>query len=126
MQQAVRGSLIAFMGATAQAQSEIIKEAQKAGIAHAQAHHDGMKYRGRKPTFSRNQAVSLCFHPNFTPRFGATASFGSAEDQVAIELSQSAKDRDHELAVGCGGVTQRFKSTARFHDSVEGIQKITS
>ena len=55
MQQAVRDSLIAFMAATAQAQAEIIKEAQKAGIAHAQAHDDGMKYRGRKPTFSRDQ-----------------------------------------------------------------------
>ena len=43
------------MAATAQAQAEIIKEAQKAGIAHAQAHDDGMKYRGRKPTFSRDQ-----------------------------------------------------------------------
>jgi putative DNA-invertase from lambdoid prophage Rac len=35
MQQAVRDSLIAFMAATAQAQAEVIKEAQKAGIAHA-------------------------------------------------------------------------------------------
>jgi putative DNA-invertase from lambdoid prophage Rac len=55
MQQAVRDSLIAFMAATAQAQAEIIKEAQKAGIAHAQAHDDGTKYRGRKPTFSRQE-----------------------------------------------------------------------
>jgi putative DNA-invertase from lambdoid prophage Rac len=55
MQQAVRDSLIAFMAATAQAQAEIIKEAQKAGIAHAQAHDDGTKYRGRKPTFTRQQ-----------------------------------------------------------------------
>ena len=36
MQQAVRDSLIAFMAATAQSQAEVIKEAQKAGIAHAQ------------------------------------------------------------------------------------------
>jgi putative DNA-invertase from lambdoid prophage Rac len=35
MQQAVRDSLIAFMAATAQAQAEIIKEAQKAGIAQS-------------------------------------------------------------------------------------------
>jgi len=34
MQQAVRDSL-SFMAATAQAQAEFIKEAQKAGIAHA-------------------------------------------------------------------------------------------
>src|SRR4249920_921576 len=55
MQQAVRDSLIAFMAATAQAQAEIIKEAQKAGIAHAQTHDDGRKYRGRKPTFNLEQ-----------------------------------------------------------------------
>jgi DNA invertase Pin-like site-specific DNA recombinase len=55
MQQAVRDSLIAFMGATAQSQAEVTKEAQKAGIAHAQTHDDGSKYRGRKPTFSPEQ-----------------------------------------------------------------------
>jgi putative DNA-invertase from lambdoid prophage Rac len=55
MQQAVRDSLIAFMAATAQAQAEVIKEAQKAGIAHAQVHDDGTKYRGRKPTFTWQQ-----------------------------------------------------------------------
>lgn len=55
MQQAVRDSLIAFMAATAQAQAEASKEAQKAGIAHAQEHDDGTKYRGRKPTFTRHE-----------------------------------------------------------------------
>jgi putative DNA-invertase from lambdoid prophage Rac len=55
MQQAIRDSLIAFMAATAQAQAEVIKEAQKAGIAHALTHDDGTKYRGRKPTFTWQQ-----------------------------------------------------------------------
>ena len=55
MQQAIRDSLIAFMAATAQAQAEASKEAQKAGIAHAQEHDDGTKYRGRKPTFTRHE-----------------------------------------------------------------------
>jgi putative DNA-invertase from lambdoid prophage Rac len=55
MQQAVRDSLIAFMAATAQSQAEVIKEAQKAGIAHVQANDGGMKYRGRKPTFNFEQ-----------------------------------------------------------------------
>ena len=55
MKQAIRDSLIAFMAATAQAQAEVTKEAQKAGIAHAQAHDDGTKYRGRKPTFTCDQ-----------------------------------------------------------------------
>jgi putative DNA-invertase from lambdoid prophage Rac len=47
--------LIAFMAATAQSQAEVTKEAQKAGIAHALAQDDGSKYRGRKPTFTREQ-----------------------------------------------------------------------
>jgi DNA invertase Pin-like site-specific DNA recombinase len=52
MCQAVRDALIAFMAATAQAQSEATKEAQRAGILHAKANDDGTKFRGRKPTFT--------------------------------------------------------------------------
>ena len=37
MQQAVRDALIGFMAAQAQAQAEVTKEAQRAGIAHARA-----------------------------------------------------------------------------------------
>jgi putative DNA-invertase from lambdoid prophage Rac len=55
MQQAIRDSLVAFMAAMSQAQAEVTKEAQKAGIAHALAHDDGTKYRGRKPTFTCDQ-----------------------------------------------------------------------
>jgi DNA invertase Pin-like site-specific DNA recombinase len=53
MQQAVRDALIAFMAATAQAQAEATKEAQRAGIEHAKA--SGERYKGRKPSFTRNQ-----------------------------------------------------------------------
>ena len=52
MQQAVRDALIAFMAATAEAQAEATKEAQRAGIDLALANDDGTKYRGRKPTFT--------------------------------------------------------------------------
>ena len=52
MQQAVRDALIAFMAASAQAQAEATKEAQRAGIAHAKAYDGGAKFRGRKPTFN--------------------------------------------------------------------------
>lgn len=54
MQQAVRDALIGFMAATAQAQAEATKEAQKAGIAHHRA-ADPSKYRGRKPSYTRDQ-----------------------------------------------------------------------
>ncbi|MER8482500.1 recombinase family protein [Mesorhizobium sp. M1322] len=51
MQQAVRDALIAFMAATAQAQAEATKEAQRAGIDAARAKED--RYRGRKPSYNR-------------------------------------------------------------------------
>ena len=41
------------MAATAQAQAEATKEAQRAGIEHAKA--SGERYKGRKPSFSRSQ-----------------------------------------------------------------------
>lgn len=51
IQQAVRDALIAFMAATAQAQAEATKEAQKAGIAAAREKIEA--YRGRKPSYDR-------------------------------------------------------------------------
>jgi putative DNA-invertase from lambdoid prophage Rac len=57
MQAAVRDALIAFMAATAQAQAEATKEAQKAGIAAAK--DDEAKYRGRKPSFTRAQLTTV-------------------------------------------------------------------
>jgi putative DNA-invertase from lambdoid prophage Rac len=51
IQQAVRDALIAFMAATAQAQAEATKEAQKMGIAAAKERP--AKYLGRKPSYSR-------------------------------------------------------------------------
>jgi DNA invertase Pin-like site-specific DNA recombinase len=51
MQEAVRDALIAFMAATAQAQAEATKEAQRAGIEAARG--DATRYRGGKPSFSR-------------------------------------------------------------------------
>jgi len=49
MQQAVRDALISFMAATAQAQAEATKEAQKAGIEAARGKVGA--YRGRKPVY---------------------------------------------------------------------------
>lgn len=57
MQQAVRDALIGFMAATAQAQAEAGREAQRAGIDHAKATTD--RYKGRKPTYDRNQYLAV-------------------------------------------------------------------
>ena len=54
MQKAVRDALIAFMAATAQAQAEATKAAQRAGIDHARA-NDELSYLGRKPSYSREK-----------------------------------------------------------------------
>ncbi|WP_417278649.1 recombinase family protein [Celeribacter sp.] len=51
MQEAVRDALIAFMAATAQAQAEATKEAQRAGIEAAKT--DKTRYRGKKPSYDR-------------------------------------------------------------------------
>lgn len=69
MQAAVRDALIAFMAATAQAQAEATKEAQKAGIAAAK--DDDAKYRGRKPSFTRAQLTTV--HDLLAAGAGTTA-----------------------------------------------------
>lgn len=51
IQQAVRDALIAFMAATAQAQAEATKAAQRAGIAARKG--DAERYRGKKPSYDR-------------------------------------------------------------------------
>jgi putative DNA-invertase from lambdoid prophage Rac len=55
MQKAIRDAMIAFMAATAEAQAEATKEAQRAGIDHAQSLDDITKYRGRRPSFNGDQ-----------------------------------------------------------------------
>lgn len=57
MQQAVRDALIGFMAALSQAQAEATKEAQRAGIEHAKTKAD--RYRGRKPSFTREQLEAV-------------------------------------------------------------------
>jgi putative DNA-invertase from lambdoid prophage Rac len=51
VQQAVRDAMIAFLAATAQAQAEANKIAQRAGIDLAIAKGD--RFRGRKPSYDR-------------------------------------------------------------------------
>src|ERR1700741_4321993 len=57
VQKAVRDDLIAFRAATAQAQAEATKAAHRAGIEHAKAKGEG--YRGRKPSYTRDQMAMV-------------------------------------------------------------------
>ncbi|MGR9465910.1 recombinase family protein [Rhizobium leguminosarum] len=58
MQMAVRDAMISFMAASAQAQAEATKEAQKAGIASARDKGDD-SYKGRKPSYTRGQYATV-------------------------------------------------------------------
>ena len=53
MQRAVRDALVGFMAAMAQAQAEVTRESQAAGIALARA--EGRGFKGRKPSYTRAQ-----------------------------------------------------------------------
>lgn len=58
IQQAVRDALIGFMAATAQAQAEATKEAQRAGIKSARE-KEPEKYLGRKPSYDRDSYTTV-------------------------------------------------------------------
>lgn len=81
MQQAVRDALLGFMAALSQAQAEATKEAQRAGIEHAKNGEAAeRKYRGRKPSYSRDQ-------------------FKTVQDMLALEAGPSAIARAAGLTV---------------------------
>lgn len=59
VQMAVRDALIGFMAATAQAQAEATKIAQRAGIDYAKGKAEQTAYRGRKPSYTRDQLTMI-------------------------------------------------------------------
>lgn len=96
MQEAVRDALIAFMAATAQAQAEATKEAQRAGIAAAK--DDGSRYRGKKPSYDRAQMATV--------RDMLTAGAGASAVAKATGLSRQTvlriRDRPEEAEAALG------------------------
>lgn len=57
IQKAIRDALIAFLAASAQSQAEATRVAQRAGIDEAKKRPHA--YRGRKPSFDRNQLMTV-------------------------------------------------------------------
>src|SRR3984893_7450898 len=102
MQCAIRDALIAFMAATAQAQAEATKEAQRAGIAHAKANGDGRAYRGRKPSYSRKQFESA------QAMLGKSASVGEVARTTGLTRQTTYRIKDDpagaEAALATWGV----------------------
>jgi putative DNA-invertase from lambdoid prophage Rac len=95
MQQAVRDALIAFMAATAQAQAEATKEAQRAGIQHAKA--SGLRYRGRKPTFNSDQFKQVREMLDNCTNIGTIAKFTGLSRQTIYRIKDNPNDQERAL-----------------------------
>src|SRR5690348_4988494 len=91
VQKAVRDALIAFMAATAQAQAEATKAAQRAGIEHARQSGE-RAYLGRKPSFTRAQ---------FDTVRGMLGQAGIAEIAKEARLTRQTVYRIKDDPAGC-------------------------
>lgn len=96
MQMAVRDALISFMAATAQAQAEATKEAQKAGIEHAKDREDA--YRGRKPSFTRAQFDLVVDALNRSETVAAIAKATGITRQTVYRIRDSRVEAEAALA----------------------------
>jgi putative DNA-invertase from lambdoid prophage Rac len=89
MQQAVRDALIAFMAATAQAQAEATKSAQRAGIDHSRRAKPSA-YLGRKPSYDRTtfDRIRLALDSASPPSLSAIAKAEGLSKQAVFRLKQ--------------------------------------
>jgi putative DNA-invertase from lambdoid prophage Rac len=89
MQQAVRDALIAFMAATAQAQAEATKSAQRAGIDHKRRAQP-TAYLGRKPSYDRAtfDRIRLVLDSASPPSLSAIAKAERLSKQTVFRLKQ--------------------------------------
>jgi len=96
MQQAVRDALIAFMAATAQAQAEATKEAQKAGIAAARDKIEA--YRGRKPSYDRVKLAEVLDMAGQGHGASAIASASGLSRAAVRRIIEAPEDAEAALA----------------------------
>jgi DNA invertase Pin-like site-specific DNA recombinase len=89
MQQAVRDALIAFMAATAQAQAEATKSAQRAGIDHSRTMRPSA-YLGRKPSYDRAtfDRIRLALDSASPPSLSAIAKTEGLSKQTVFRLKR--------------------------------------
>jgi putative DNA-invertase from lambdoid prophage Rac len=87
MQQAVRDALIAFMAATARAQAEATKSAQRAGIDHKRRAQP-TAYLGRKPSYDRAtfDRVRLALESASPPSLSAIAKAERLSKQTVFRV----------------------------------------
>jgi putative DNA-invertase from lambdoid prophage Rac len=89
MQCAVRDALIAFMAATAQAQAEAKKAAQRAGIDHKRRAQPAA-YLGRKPSYDRAtfDRIRLALNSASPPSLSVIAKAERLSKQTIFRLKQ--------------------------------------
>jgi putative DNA-invertase from lambdoid prophage Rac len=89
MQQAVRDALIAFMAATAQAQAEATKSAQRAGIDYKRRAQPNA-YLGRKPSYDRAtfDRIKLALDSANPPSLSVIANAEGLSKQTVFRLKQ--------------------------------------
>ena len=88
-----------FMAASAQAQAEATKEAQRAGIAYALANDDGTKFRGRKADIYRRD---ICAGSTpVEPRVRHCRYRAGNRTEAADHLSDQTAARTTGCGLGC-------------------------
>lgn len=97
MQMAVRDAMISFMAASAQAQAEATKEAQKAGIADAKQKYD--VYRGRKPSYSRKQFQTVMDLASKSMNVSEIAQASSLSRQTVYRIKEDPAAAEKTLTV---------------------------
>jgi putative DNA-invertase from lambdoid prophage Rac len=103
MQCAVRDALIAFLAATAQAQAEATKSAQRAGIDHRRRVKP-TAYLGRKPSYTRQQLdrVLAALSSASTPSLSSIARTAGLTKQTVFRIK--ADPRAAEAALVAWGL----------------------
>ncbi|UOA32181.1 Serine recombinase PinR [Sulfitobacter sp. DSM 110093] len=95
MQEAVRDALIAFMAATAQAQAEATKEAQRAGIEANRG--DPAKYRGKKPSYDRGTLQTVLTMSREGAGTSAVAKAAGISRQTVLRINSDPSAADAVL-----------------------------
>ena len=105
MQRAVRDALLGFMAAMGEAQAEATREAQKAGVAHAQAKgakSGGKAYRGRKPSFTRQHLARVDDMLATGASIGAISSTTGLTRQTVYRIRDGRAEAEAALAAWGG------------------------
>jgi putative DNA-invertase from lambdoid prophage Rac len=84
IQQAVRDALIAFMAATAEAQADATRIAQRVGIAAAKS--NPKKYRGRRPSYDRRTFNAVRSELKFNPSVSSVANRYRLSRQTVLRI----------------------------------------